>query len=329
MPSEALPRIIAKAAGSVWSPPGKRARLIILTYHRVLPQPDPLFPEEIDAATFEWQVRLFAQAFTVLPLGEAVERLKTDSLPARPLCLTFDDGYANNHDIALPILKHAGLTATFFVSTGFLDGGIMFNDAVIEAVRSAPAGTLDLRDRQAGIHSLDDTPASRRAAIDAILTAIKHRDPAQRNDDVACIVERCRATPPRDLMMTSNQVVQLRRAGMEIGGHTIHHPILKSISIEEAEREIRDGREHLESLLREPVRVFAYPNGRPHRDYDASHVALVRRLGFDAAASTASGFVNRESDRYQLPRIGTSRSTPMRLTAHLARTWLESPAQVA
>jgi peptidoglycan/xylan/chitin deacetylase (PgdA/CDA1 family) len=320
--------VLARAAGSVWSPSGPRARLIILTYHRVLQAPDPLMPGEIDRATFEWHVGLFGRAFTVLPLGEAADRLAKDSLPARALCITFDDGYANNHDTALPILARHGMTATFFVSTGFLDGGLMFNDAVIEAVRQAPAGELNLRDREAGTFPIDGA-GSRRAAIEGILNAIKHRDPARRAEDVAVVIERCRARPPRDLMMTSDQVVKLRRAGMEIGAHTVNHPILKSVSADVAEREIGAGRDRLQEMLGEPVNVFAYPNGRPGRDYDASHVSLVRKLGLKAAVSTAPGFASRTSDLLQLPRIGTSGSSPLRLSVYLARTWTEQQAKVA
>ena len=80
----------------------------------------------------------FAKAnFNVISLADGVAGLKRGCLPPRALSITFDDGYRDNHDIALPILLQLGLPATFFVATGFLDGGRMFNDTVIEAVRFA------------------------------------------------------------------------------------------------------------------------------------------------------------------------------------------------
>jgi peptidoglycan/xylan/chitin deacetylase (PgdA/CDA1 family) len=312
--------LLARLAGALVSPAGSRARLLIVTYHRVLPSPDPLLPYEVDRATFERHVALFAGAFSVLSLREAAQRLARGSLPARALVITFDDGYANNVGEALPVLSRHGIGATFFIATGFLDGGLMFNDAVIEGLRACPAGRLDLTDRSAGEFEITDA-ASRRAAIEAILRAIKHREPGRRAEDVACLLERCGTRPP-GVMMSSRQVVELQQAGMEIGGHTVNHPILKSVAADEAEAEIREGKERLEALLREPVHVFAYPNGRPGLDYDPSHVALVRGAGFEAAVSTAQGSASRRADLLQLPRVGTPAGAPLRIAASLTRAWL-------
>src|SRR6185295_2112486 len=105
---------------------------------------DPVASGTVDAAAFDWQMECLSRCFRVLPLSEAVERLRQGTLPGRAACVTFDDGYADNAEVALPILRRHGLCATFFVATGFLDGGIMFNDRVIEAVRGAPGAQLDL-----------------------------------------------------------------------------------------------------------------------------------------------------------------------------------------
>jgi peptidoglycan/xylan/chitin deacetylase (PgdA/CDA1 family) len=60
--------------------------------------------------------------------------------------ITFDDGYADNVEVALPILLRYEIAADFFVSTGFLDGGRMWNDTVIEAFRATPLDRVDLGD---------------------------------------------------------------------------------------------------------------------------------------------------------------------------------------
>ena len=120
------------------SPAGRRARLSVLIFHRVLPRPDPLFPGVIDAAGFDAICRWVKGWFNVLALDDAARRLRDGSLPERALAITFDDGYADNHDVALPILLRHGLPATFFIATGFLDGGRMWNDTVIESIRRTP-----------------------------------------------------------------------------------------------------------------------------------------------------------------------------------------------
>ncbi len=156
------------------SPAGARGRLSILIFHRVLPEVDPLFEDTPDAARFEQQMQWAARWFNVLPLSEAVQRLQSGSLPARALSITFDDGYADNATVAAPLLKRLGLTATFFVTTGVLNGGRMWNDTVIEAVRRAPAGVLDFSALGLGRATLAG-PASRRAVIEQVLGAIKRR----------------------------------------------------------------------------------------------------------------------------------------------------------
>src|SRR5690349_2991525 len=123
-----------RAAGALLSPAGRAAPLTVLMYHRVLPAPDPL-TESVDARDFERQMRALREYFTVLPLAEAVAGLRAGKLPSRAVAITFDDGYADNAVIALPILESLGLHATFFIADGFLNGGRMFNDTVIEALR--------------------------------------------------------------------------------------------------------------------------------------------------------------------------------------------------
>lgn len=107
---------------STLSPAGSGARLSILIFHRVLPAPDPLFPGEPDAQRFDEICRWLAKWFRVLDLNDALAGLRRGDLPARAAAITFDDGYADNSDVAVPILQRHGLTATFFIATGYVDG---------------------------------------------------------------------------------------------------------------------------------------------------------------------------------------------------------------
>lgn len=284
------------------SPSGGSARLSIMIYHRVLPAVDPLFPEELDATAFEAQMRTLAAGFRILPLQDAVEALRKGNLPARAACVTFDDGYADNAEIALPILRRLGIPATFFVATGFLDGGRMWNDTVIEVVRRATGPTIDLDGLGLGVHRIG-TIEQRRATIPALLGKLKYVPMAERLDLVGRVREAAAVDLPDDLMMSSAQVRALHSAGMEIGGHTVNHPILARIDANTARDEIADGKATLEQIIGAPVRLFAYPNGKPQQDYRAEHVTIARELGFTAAVSTAWGAADGNSDLYQLPRF--------------------------
>jgi len=279
------------------------SRLSILIFHRVHAMTDPLFPHEPDAARFDAMMRYVSSTYRVQTLGEAVEHLNRDTLPPRSLVITFDDGYADNAEVALPILQRHGLRATFFVSTGFLDGGRMWNDSVIECVRSCGHGQVDL-----GLFGLErlslTTPAERTTVIDLLLPRIKYMTLSGREEAISNLQKICGvAVLPTDLMMSSDQVRDLHHSGMEIGAHTVNHPILTSIAPPEAEREISEGKRGLESIIDAPVEVFAYPNGKPDKDYDLSHVMMVKKFGFHGAVSTAQGVAQSGNDLFQLPRF--------------------------
>jgi peptidoglycan/xylan/chitin deacetylase (PgdA/CDA1 family) len=294
--------MILKRVASVLSPGGQDARLSILIFHRVLSQKDSIFPFETDARRFDQILSWIGGWFQVMPLDDAVARLATGTLPARAVAITFDDGYADNATIALPILQRHGMVATFFVATSFLDGGRMWNDTVIESVRAYAGKVLDLSECGLGTYSLG-TPEQQRDAIGALLQQIKYLEPVQRREAVEFVQRSVNSSLPDDLMMTSSQVVQLRRAGMQIGAHTCSHPILASISDVDAMHEIRGSKETLQSLLQEPVNLFAYPNGKPGKDYLAKHAMMVKQAEFTAAVSTSAGVSSANTDRFQLARF--------------------------
>ena len=289
----------------VLSPAGARARLSILIFHRVLPVRDELFPGEVDAARFEAICSWLRQWCNVLPLDEACHRLREQTLPARAAAITFDDGYADNHDVALPILRRHGLRAGFFVATGFLDGGRMWNDTLIEAIRATRLTRLDLR--AAGLQTVEHLDVAsvpeRRAAIDRLIKACRYLPSLQRDATVQAVAAACGTPPTRELMMTSSQVQALHAAGMQIGGHTVNHPILTRLPASEAREEMRAGKARLEQLTQAPVTLFAYPNGRPGEDWGAAHAAMAEELGFEAAVTTAWGVSSGQTHRFQLPRF--------------------------
>lgn len=294
--------MLIKTALSIASPAGPSGKLSIFIYHRVLPQPDPIFPDEPCTARFDEMMEWVAGWFNVLPLEEAVERLRQGQLPARAAAITFDDGYADNLHYATPILKKHGLHASFFIATGFLDGGIMWNDLIIESIRSTRLSHLDLGFLGLGTLAISSF-TDKRKAIDNSIKRIKHRPGAERDEAVDRIRDACGSHLPQGLMLSSDQLRELRHCGMGVGAHTVNHPILAKLDKANAIQEISDSRDVLEGLLGEKISLFAYPNGCYGRDYMREHVGLVKSLGFAAALSTNWGAATRTADYYQLPRF--------------------------
>jgi peptidoglycan/xylan/chitin deacetylase (PgdA/CDA1 family) len=290
-------RAIAAVAAST----ERTARLSVLLYHRVLADGDGLNTWDPTAKTFDRQMNVLSTCFAPLRLDDAIGRLKNGTLPAKAVAVTFDDGYADNVDTALPILRRHNVPATFFVTTGYLDGGMMWNDRVVETIRACVAPELD-----AGALGLGRLPLSsvdeRRAAIRRLLAALKHLPSAEREARTTEIASRAGATTSKRLMMDEAGVRTLHGAGMDIGAHTKTHPILTRLTQVEARREISASRDALRSIVGNDVPLFAYPNGKPGDDYAAEHVRMVEEAGFSAAFTTAAGVATMSADVFQLPR---------------------------
>lgn len=298
------------------SPAGPRARLAILIFHRVLPERDPLFPDEMYASRFDAVCGWLANWFKILPLDQAVDRLQAGTLPARAACITFDDGYADNYHIALPILQAHGLSATFFIATGFLDGGRMWNDTIIETARRSPLPLLDLDSLGLGRHPLGGIN-QRQAAIASLIPQIKYRPFDERLELTEQLAKLAQIKAPDDLMMRADEVKAIRRAGMLIGAHTVSHPILARLSDAQACDEIASSKRYLEQLLGERVGLFAYPNGKPGEDYSPANVEVVRAVGFDAAVSTQWGTSASGDDLFQIRRFTPWDPSRLRFGARL------------
>lgn len=316
--------MLIKTVFELFSPAGARGKLSILIFHRVLSAPDPLFPGESDAARFDLVMSWVAQWFQVLPLDEAVRRLQAGELPACAAAITFNDDYADNYTELLPILQRHSLPATFFIATDFLDGGRMWNDTIIETVRGAKVDFLD-----AGVPGVEAAPirndAEKRSLLGKLIPAVKHLPPVVRQETVERIAELSQADLPDDLMLSTQQLRGLRQAGMLIGAHTLSHPILAKTGGAEAEHEIAASRDILENLLGEPVRLFAYPNGKPGSDYTRRDVDIVRRLGFEAAVSTSWGANTRNADPLQLPHFTSWEKQRWRYGARLLGNLQHAP----
>jgi peptidoglycan/xylan/chitin deacetylase (PgdA/CDA1 family) len=270
-------------------------------FHRVHKESDIRFYDPT-VAEFDALLGFLKRFFNFLRLDEAAQRLETGSLPKNAAVITFDDGYKDNYTNALPVLQKHNVPATFYITTGFIGGGCMWNDKIIHSIVKSPHQTIDLQALGMREKILGDRAQRKELAIE-VLGKVKHMPYNQRLDMVESICDIAGGAVPTDLMMTVEEVKALHDSGMEIGGHTVTHPILTSLGKKYAIDEISQGKETLESWLGVSLKTFAYPNGKPNTDYNLDHVNALKSLGFKAAVSTAWGITHQESDVYQLPRF--------------------------
>jgi peptidoglycan/xylan/chitin deacetylase (PgdA/CDA1 family) len=320
--------VIWKLLASTGSPVGPRGTLSVLFFHRVLPEPDAMLSDEPTAHSFATLLAWLLSQYTLLPLDEAVQRLGAGSLPAAAAAITFDDGYRDNYSVAAPLLQRMGVPATFFISTGFLDGGIMWNDRVTEAVRRSPLQKLSLP--ALGLHGLVlGTAAQRGLVAGRVLGALKYLPPTERELAVQQVVTASESPLPTDLMMRSDDVRALADQGFVIGAHTVSHPILASLEDAAAQVEILQCRQTLERLIGRRVGLFAYPNGRAGKDFDVRHRNMAKAAGYDAAFTTEAGAADALADAWALPRFTPWDRTEWRFRIRMLRNQRRRAGSIA
>jgi hypothetical protein len=205
----------------------------------------------------------------------------------------------------------------------------MWNDLVIEALRSTRRRELDLGAFGLGNYALGSV-GDRRIAIDEVLGRIKYLPHSVRKRHAEGILHAAAVKAPEGLMLRRDSLRALQSMGFEIGSHTVDHPILANAPPDEAWREILESKSDLERSLGSAVTLFAYPNGRPGKDYTADHVRMVREAGFAVAVSTAPGAARRTSDPLQLPRFMPWTRRPIKFDLLMLRNlWHGMEATIA
>jgi peptidoglycan/xylan/chitin deacetylase (PgdA/CDA1 family) len=291
----------------------QRVRGLVLRYHAITPDdaevdyaaPDVCLP--LDA--FALQMAFIRRAYSVVSLDELAEALAAGrALPPRALAITFDDGYEDNHRLALPVLRRLGLTATVYVSTGPLDGGPPLWMAAVRALVKRAAG--DVLAVPGGQAIALGGPARREEAIRAVTRTLVPLPAAERARTIAAVASAAKVDVDAALagtMLDWAQVRELAQAGWTIGAHTVSHLNVSLAPPAEAEAEMAGSRDAIAGVLGTPCRHFAYPNtGGQHRYFDADVARVLARLGFRSATTSRAGALRPGADVFQLPRIGVS-----------------------
>ena len=271
---------------------GDGSALMVLGWHNIEPTWHWPAPVGAGRAGFARQLRALRRVANVVPLEQALQDLVAGRrLPPRAVAITFDDGYRDNLDVAVPVLRSLGLPATIFLIPDLLDGTMdPWWERLAWAVRTADDRVLAF---EGATYALTDA-RTRTATLERLEERLKTRTDAQRRSAVHDIVASLRpgGAPyrPGDLFLDREGARQLVRAGVTIGSHTTHHVILARETARAQEDDLREARIRLQDQLDVPVDALAYPNGLQD-DYDATTVGAARNAGHTSAV-TAWGLVN-------------------------------------
>ncbi|MGE0192648.1 MAG: polysaccharide deacetylase family protein [Planctomycetota bacterium] len=294
----------------------RRHTLAIVMYHGVVEAAlEPVCWHQLPLRSFEQQIAWLVRHRTVLPLAEALGRMVDGTLPDEAAAVTFDDGYRNNLTRALPILEHHGVPATVFVVTGRRGPDArLWPDRLWKAFRDTRATTLDAAPLELGSLDVRDVRA-RGAAYARVVHAIKEVDVARWDALIDELVRRLAPEPggaPDDdfALLDDGELATLEAHPLvELGPHSVTHPILSRCTDEQVTEEVTASCAELAARNGAPPTVFAYPNGRA-QDFDDRARRAVQQAGVRFALSTEHGLARRESDPLALPRISVGADLP-------------------
>lgn len=302
-----------------------REDLRILAYHRVLPSvnaADFRFDPELVSASaegFRAQLAQLRRHCAPLRFDELIDHLdRGRPLPRRAVLITFDDGYDDNYRIAYPLLREAGLSAMFFVSTGHIDSGQPYlYDWLVYMLCVTSAVTLHAPELAMEV-ALPPSLEARRELGARMLDRIKTLDAdAQRAlvDRLAVEWSLPIGPHPDCRPMNWEMLREMRAGGMEIGSHGVDHNMLAKLQSARMREEVFASKARLETELGADADVISYPVGGPDA-YDAAVVAAVREAGYRLGCSYVAGAqALPPQDRYGLRRIPVER--------HMEAAWFE------
>lgn len=299
----------------------------ILCYHRVGTPPCDPNSLSVSLEHFAQQMELLHRLAHPIRLSQLVEGLRRGTIPRGAVVVTFDDGYASVLHQALPIVKQYEIPVTIFMTSGFLGSKRETWNDELEQILLQPnilperlslnleGVSLEWRAENA-VYTEQDAALYRIWTLDSGTTpTLRHRLFRLLHSRLLPLPEARRLRVIDELIRWSGATLNLRSTHrfllsdelsiladddlVDIGAHSVSHPVLPNLPMHEQEREIAQSRTALEQTIGRPIRSFAYPYGA--RSCDT--IELVRRQGFDSACITFDDVVFPGTDQFQLPRI--------------------------
>jgi peptidoglycan/xylan/chitin deacetylase (PgdA/CDA1 family) len=278
-------------------------RLLVLGWHNV--DSTWLFPSRPGTGPrgLERQLRFLRRYANVVDLREALAALATGRpLPARAVAITFDDGYRDQLELAVPMLERLGLPATFFLIPGVLSRAVRpWWELVAWAFRRASPDAVSWEGTVWPLRSA----AERRSSLLAVAERLKRRSRAARDaalEELTTLLAPGGDPSDDRMFLDWDGARRLARGRLTVASHTFHHGIL---SQEDEQAQLDDllvSRRQLEQELEVEVDLLAYPNGRLG-DYDEATMAAARRAGYSHAITTMPGWNRPSTPPYEVLRF--------------------------
>ncbi len=283
-------------------------------YHSVLDDPkvvaDSLGGMIHSREIFQGQMELLARHFCPVTLDDVARFVRAEKgLPERSVVVTFDDGYVDNLEMAMPILDRVEIPATFYVTVDCIQNRrLPWPSRLRFSMRRTPKSSWI--DETEKTWRLDNESDREQAFLSACDRVAKLSGSAQ--ELLVCRIEtelECKLPDDASkLMMTWDQVKALTRNGHIVGSHTMTHPNMAFVSCEDARREFAESKQQMEAHLNTRVTHFSYPCPALYPNWTEQTIAESRSCGYETAVTTSPGTVRPGDNLLALRRVRPSKS---------------------
>jgi peptidoglycan/xylan/chitin deacetylase (PgdA/CDA1 family) len=281
-----------------------KSQVAIFMYHRVSPRNDNWSYRPLSPQSFEEQIHYFCRNFEIISLVELTEYIRQGkSLPEKAVVITFDDGYKDNYLYAYPIIKKYHIPAMLFLTTGHIGKGNLFWwDKVSYIIQHAHINHINID--KLGSHPMQ-SEADKFQANYLIIERLKKIPEEEKNFLIEKLfnisgVVNIPSDVGQRLILSWDEVCEMNSDGIAFGAHSVSHPILINMPLEQAKWEIMQSKKDIEEKLGEEIGAFSYPNG----DSNIEISEFVQESGFTCAVSVLpSKLVSLKDNPYELSRI--------------------------
>lgn len=279
-------------------------RLTIVRHHRVYAESErPLYRLGVSEYVFEQQLALLhRRGLAPVTVAEGLAWLASGASGHR-VAMSFDDGYADNVERALPLLRDAGGRATFYLTAGLIEERrAPWWDVVADRLERTRADRMEWS-VEGGARTLDLSSRTARSRALGCIASTLRVDPEAQREALALLSERLDVRDPAPCALaTWPQCRALVDAGMEVGAHTLSHPFLSRLDAVRQREEVGGSIERIADRLGVRPEGIAYPGG----DHDDRTVRVCADLGLRYAVTTHAGDNAPDADRFRLRRRGWS-----------------------
>ncbi|MCJ7571143.1 MAG: polysaccharide deacetylase family protein [Candidatus Thermoplasmatota archaeon] len=282
-----------------------RLQVAIIIYHHIGNKKDDYLLNRINTSDFEKQMRYLQETHEIITFEKLTQAItEKKSLPKRAAIITFDDGYKDNYTEAFPILKKYKIPATIFLTTGHIETNeIFWWNKIGYILCNTKLKKIELEDLgDISPPSIENISYSLRM----IYQKFKKIPEDKKNKLINLLIQKSDIKIPKglnkDLMMSWDNIREMNENGIDFGAHTVTHPILTNLSLDQAKLEIVESKKIIEKRLNKTITTFCYPNGFAN-DYNSDIIKILKDNGFICSVTAIPKMVTMKSDLFELGRL--------------------------